>query len=262
MAGAGPGKRVDAGYMIQAYDFTGDFGIARWRAWAPGTHGAEGWQAWLKGAQPYEADSQPDVNFLPPLLRRRLDRHGRMALATAWPCTEGLPTVPCVFASRHGSLDRTLGLLTGLAAGDMLSPTDFSLSVHNSTVGLYSIARGDRAPATAMAAGADSLGMGMIEGANMIAAGAERVLVCYADDVVPETYRPYIAAEAARTPFSVSLLLTAASDAPLRCRLRRHEGAPAEAPENALMRFLMDEAETSVLGVHQPWRLERSRHAH
>ncbi|HEV2212680.1 MAG TPA: beta-ketoacyl synthase chain length factor [Gammaproteobacteria bacterium] len=248
--------------MIQAYDSTGDFGIARWKAWAPGTDGAGGWQAWLKGIQADKTDSQPDVNFLPPLLRRRLDRHGRMALATAWPCSEGLPSVPCVFASRHGSLDRTLGLLTGLAAGDMLSPTDFSLSVHNSTVGLYSIARGDRAPATAMAAGADSLGMGMIEGANMIAAGAERVLVCYADDVVPEAYRPHIATEPARTPFSVSLLLTAASDVPLRCRLWRHEGAPTEAPENALMRFLMDEAETSVLGVHQPWRLERRHHAH
>lgn len=196
------------------------------------------------------------------MLRRRLDRHGRMALATAWPCTEGLSTVPCVFASRHGSLDRTLGLLTALAAGDMLSPTDFSLSVHNSTVGLYSIARGDRAPATAMAAGADSLNMGMIEGANMIAAGAERVLVCYADDVVPEAYRPYIASEPAHTPFSVSLLLTPASDAPLRCRLARHEGEAAEPPESALMRFLTDGTQVSVLGVHQPWRLERSRHAH
>jgi len=248
--------------MIQVSDSTGDFCIARWKAWAPGTDEAEGWRAWFKGAQSDEAHSQPDVNFLPPLLRRRLDRHGRMALATAWPCTEGLPTVPCVFASRHGSLDRTLGLLTGLAAGDMLSPTDFSLSVHNSTVGLYSIARGDRAPATAMAAGADSLGMGMIEGANMIAAGAERVLVCYADDVVPEAYRPHIATEPARTPFSVSLLLTAAPDAALRCRLTRYTDAPTETPENALMRFLMDGADSSVLGVHQPWRLERSRDGH
>lgn len=248
--------------MSQQHDSTGDFGIARWKAWAPGTHGAEGWRAWFQGAQADVVESQPDVNFLPPLLRRRLDRHGRMALATAWPCTEGLPTVPSVFVSRHGSLDRTLGLLTAVAAGDMLSPTDFSLSVHNSTVGLYSIARGDRAPATAMAAGADSLGMGMIEGANMIAAGAERVLVCYADDVVPEAYRPHIAVEPARTPFSVSLLLTAAYGTPLRCRLTRHQGAATEAPENALMRFLMDGAETSVLGVHQTWRLERSLHAH
>lgn len=248
--------------MIQAHDSTGDFGIARWKAWAPGIDEEGGWQAWFEDAQPDKADSQPDVNFLPPLLRRRLDRHGRMALATAWSCTEGLPTVPSVFASRHGSLDRTLGLLTALAAGDMLSPTDFSLSVHNSTAGLYSIARGDRAPATALAAGADSLGMGMIEGANMIAAGTDRVLVCYADDVVPEAYRPHIAREPARTPFSVSLLLTAASDAPLRCRLTRHAGVPMEAPERALMRFLLDDAEASVLGVHQPWRLERSRHAH
>ena len=67
------------------------------------------------------------------MLRRRLDRHGRMALATAWTCAEGLDSVQFVFASRHGDLDRTLELLTALGNKDMLSPTSFSLSVHNST---------------------------------------------------------------------------------------------------------------------------------
>jgi len=56
----------------------------------------------------------------------------------------------------------------------MLSPTLFSLSVHNSVAGLFSIARGDRGAATAMAAGLDSLGLSILEGANMIAGGLNR----------------------------------------------------------------------------------------
>lgn len=196
------------------------------------------------------------------MLRRRLDRHGRMALATAWACAEGLDSVQFVFASRHGDLTRTLELLTALGNKDMLSPTSFSLSVHNSTAGLFSIARGDRAAATAMAAGADTLGLSMLEGANMIAEGAEHVVVCYADDVPPLPYRPYMAEVSARHPFSISLLLTRAKAAPLDCHLVRYTGIATEAPEAALMRFLVEEREASVIGVDQPWRLERSAHVH
>ena len=183
-----------------------------------------------------------------------------MALHTAWPCAEGLSSVPFVFASRHGDLSRTLELLTALSKEEVLSPTDFSLSVHNSTAGLFSISRGDRAPATALAAGADTLGMGLLEGAAMIAAGAGQVLVCYADDATPEPYAPYVADEPARHPFSISLLLTRDA-APLGCRLTRHDGAAAGAPEAALVRFLMEDDMSSVIGVDQPLRLERSAHA-
>jgi hypothetical protein len=220
-----------------------------------------GWRAWLAGAASPQPDSQPDVNYLPPLLRRRLDRHGRMALYTAWACAEGLESVEFVFASRHGDLERTLELLTALGKDDMLSPTAFSLSVHNSTAGLFSIARGDRARATAMAAGADTLCMGILEGAMMIGEGASRVLVCYADDAVPAPYQRYLVAGEERHPFAVSLLLTPAAESPLRCRFVRDAATTEEAPETALMRFLVDGAPGSVLGRDQPWRLERVPHA-
>ncbi|HSC47624.1 MAG TPA: beta-ketoacyl synthase chain length factor, partial [Gammaproteobacteria bacterium] len=202
-----------------------------------------------------------DVSFLPALLRRRLDRHGRMALHTAWSCLEGIPSVQFVFASRHGDLDRTLELLTGLASQETLSPTVFSLSVHNSAAGLLSIARGDRGAATAMSAGPDTLGMGLLEGASLIAEGAERVLVCYADDAVPAAFQPYVAEHSAYQPFSISLLLTPPADAALQCRLVRETAAPAQAPEAALMHFLVEETAAEVIGVDQPWRLERGTDA-
>ena len=218
---------------------------------------AAGWQEWLPEGVCPEPDAQPDVSYLPSLLRRRLDRSGRMALSTAWPCAEGLDSVPFVFASRHGVLDRTLELLTALARDEALSPTSFSLSVHNSNAGLFSIARGDRAPATAISAGRDSLGMSLVEGVNLIAEGADKVLVCYADDKAPVAYAPIVQEDASHHPFAVSLLLTQATDGATRYRLSPSDVAPNEAPEAALMRLLLDTSESSVLGVDQPWLLER-----
>src|SRR5882724_8323268 len=247
--------------MLQPSDKYGYFCIARWQAWAPGVAGAEAWRRWLpEGACP-DREAQPDVSYLPSLLRRRLDRSGRMALSTAWPCTQVLDSVQSVFASRHGALSRTLELLTNLAEREPLSPTTFSLSVHNSNLGLFSIARSDRGAATAMAAGADSLGLALLEGANLIAEGAPQVLVCYSDDLAPTPYDGFAVEDASHRPYAVSLLLTPPGDAPLTCRLAHGDAAATETPEAALMRFLVEDAETSVIGVDQPWRLER-HHAH
>lgn len=238
------------------------FGIARWQAWAPGVADAAGWRAWIAAGHTPDPVAQPDVSYLPPLLRRRLDRCGRMALSTAWPCTAGLSTVQSVFSSRHGALDRTLELLDALAKDEVLSPTVFSLSVHNSNLGLFSIARSDRGAATALAAGADSLALGLLEGANLIAEGAEQVLVCYADDSLAAPYAAFLPEEpSAHRPFSISLLLTRAADAPLRCRLSAAEDGSCNAPEADLMAFLLDESDATTLGHEQAWRLERVTHA-
>jgi len=229
----------------QSSDFTCYFGISRWRAWAPGVTDVQAWRTWLNGELPPTTDEQPDVSYLPGLLRRRLDRFGRMALHTAWPCAEGLDSVQYVFASRHGALNRTVELLTALADNDLLSPTLFTLSVNNSVAGLFAIARGDRSAATA-------------EAATMIAEGAKRVLVTYTDDLVPSLYRALVS-EVGTHPFAISLLLTPAAETSLRCRLGRHavSSAPEQSPEAALIRFLVEEVSQVELGVNQIWRLER-----
>ena len=247
--------------MSQPIDNKGHFSIARWHAWAPGVTGPEAWRAWLPAGACPDPDAQPDVSYLPSLLRRRLDRGGRMALSTAWPCVEGLASVQSVFASRHGALDRTLELLVRLADRETLSPTTFSLSVHNSNAGLFSIARSDRGAATAMAAGSDSLTMALLEGANLVAEGGSHVLVCYSDDVTPSPYREFDVEDASHRPFAVSLLLTPPGEGVV-CRLSRDDTASGETPEAALMRFLLDETPYSVIGVDQPWRLVRSGRAH
>ncbi|MGH8278849.1 MAG: beta-ketoacyl synthase chain length factor [Gammaproteobacteria bacterium] len=237
---------------------TGYFGIARWQAWAPGVDSPGDWRTWLNGGTAPNPETQADVGQLPALLRRRLDRLGRMAMHTAWSCVDGLDAVQIVFASRHGALRRTLEMLTALAYSEPLSPTVFSLAVHNSPAGLYSIARKDRSAATALAAGPDTLSMALLEGAGMIAAGSSRVLVCYADDLLPPFYQPYVEPQPTRAPFSISLLLTSAAESPLRCRLAQTTGTAPEAPEAALLRFFVENAAEAMIGADQPWRLERS----
>ncbi|MGH8379096.1 MAG: beta-ketoacyl synthase chain length factor, partial [Gammaproteobacteria bacterium] len=63
-------------------EHAGDFSISRWCAWAPGVVDRADWGGWIAGKRS-DGGEQPDVSFLPALLRRRLDRVGRMALHVA-----------------------------------------------------------------------------------------------------------------------------------------------------------------------------------
>lgn len=169
------------------------FSIDQWRAWAPGLESAADWNAWL-AAQPQAAPegALPSVSFLPALQRRRLSALGRMLLHVAWPLAEGQPPMPMVFVSRHGETPRTLAVLQALATDEPLSPTQFSLSVHNAIIGQWSILRADNSEMTALAGEGDGLEHGMLEAMSLLAEGAPAVLLVVAEEAPPAFYTPFI----------------------------------------------------------------------
>lgn len=164
--------------------------LLHWAGWMPGVATLDEWRAWATGDLPVAmTEENPSVDFIPAMQRRRLSRLSRFALAAAQACA-GDQTLPTVFASRHGEIHRTVGLLKDLARQEPLSPMAFSLSVHNTASGLYSIASGNTAPSTAIAAGADTLPTAFIEAMGQLQYH-ERVLLVYAEEPLPEDYRAF-----------------------------------------------------------------------
>lgn len=187
------------------------FNIAQWRAWAPGLATAEDWQQWSQHpTQVASGDQAPDVSFLPAMQRRRLSRLARMAFSVGWPLADGHEPLPLVFVSRHGETPRTFEILSDLAANQPLSPTQFSLSVHNAVIGLWSILRGETSEMTALAAAGDGLEHGVIEAAAMLAEGASAVLLVITEENPPGAYAPWI--DDVPFPYALGLLLTAGDE--------------------------------------------------
>ncbi|MDX9873862.1 MAG: beta-ketoacyl synthase chain length factor [Spongiibacteraceae bacterium] len=153
------------------------FDIEDWRVW-PSPPAAPSAQA--------ASDEPPDVSFLPPMQRRRLSRFARIALGTAWPLA--ITDMPLVFASRHGETSRAQALLSDIARGEPVSPAQFSLSVHNALIGLWSILRRDRSEMTALAAEADGLEHAVLEAVTLLQAGAPAVLIVVAEDQPAELF--------------------------------------------------------------------------
>ena len=184
-----------------------NFNIAQWRAWAPGLETADEWHAWCRAPVLLPvSDASPDVSFLPAMQRRRLSRLARMAFSVGWPLAEGLQDLPLVFISRHGETPRTLDILSDLANDQPLSPTQFSLSVHNAVIGLWSILRNETSEMTALAATGDGLEHGLLEAAALLNEGAPAVLLVITEEQPPEAYAGWI--HDVPFPYALGLLLT------------------------------------------------------
>ena len=218
--------------------------VEQWAAWAPGLETSEAWVHWLADPRdlPVAASAQPPLAEMPAMVRRRIDPLGRIALQAAYTAQQDLAIDAAVFASRWGELERSEALLAQLVAGEPLSPTSFSLSVHNAIAALYSIARKDTGNFSAVSAGAYSTEAGFIEALGLLADGAERVLLVSYDAPASPLYRPYEAAgESCQFAHAFALLLRRSRRGGIR--LKRGDDGDADqrlSPGLRDLRFLVD----------------------
>lgn len=144
------------------------------------------WALW----QQDDANTTPDIGFVEPSLRRKLSLLSKMTLNVAYACVENNPKVRVVFASRHGDLTRTHKMLEDLTVSEPLSPTAFSMAVLNASIGVQSILQQNTMPSTAISAGNESFGMGLLEAFLTLKSHPDTpVLLIYAEDTTPGTYQ-------------------------------------------------------------------------
>lgn len=158
-----------------------------WAAWAPQIHGKPRWLSWAASPSLPRGDDTPALTDVPALQRRRFSRLGRAVVQVAREVRAERPA-PMVFASRYGDVERALGALESLWAGEGISPAVFAGSVHNGIGAQLSIVEHNTENMCCVAGGAHSAAVGLIEAAALLADGAgEVVLVCY-DEPLPPPY--------------------------------------------------------------------------
>lgn len=128
------------------------------------------------------------ITLIDAIQRRRLSALAKASIGVMHECAGSVQDYQVVYASRHGELARTTGLLNQLAEGEDVSPIGFSLAVLNGTAGVFSIATGNRAPSSAISAGPQTFEMGLLEASVQAKLSSRPVLFVYADAPVPEIY--------------------------------------------------------------------------
>lgn len=157
--------------------------------------------------------SDIDKSLIPAGMRRRTSMTTRMAITAAkLACTQAnsdTQNLASVFASLGGEIQVTDALCRLLPdENELLSPTQFHNSVHNTTAGYWGILNKCQAPTTAIAAADDTFAMGLIEvWAQLQQSSGERLLVCY-DELWPQ----YLAPPIGQTAFACAFVLSTEPD--------------------------------------------------
>lgn len=167
------------------------FQIAKWAAWGPSLHEQASWLNWLKAPDFHFENETPHLSEMPVMLRRRVGHLGKMALQAAYWAGDEVAQCPVIFASRYGDIAQSIEQLNQLAQGNPLSPTAFSMSVHNAISALFSIARKDTASYTAIAAGKETIAAAFTEAIGLLADGAASVLLVYYDEPLPPPHHVF-----------------------------------------------------------------------
>lgn len=233
------------------------FSLQDSQALSPGLVDGLDWQAWAQLEQ-WPADPLfPATPLLPMMMARRLSQGSRLAVQVGLSLLARHPVDYAIFVSRHGELARSVILLQALADGQALSPTDFSMSVHNTAAGLSSIQGKAAIPMTSLAAGEGGLMAGFTEAMAALHAGASRVLLVAFEGPVPEFHRPWLPDEA--PPHALGLVLQAGDE--WRCEGARRvvESAVRPLPQSlAFWRALLRHESTLTLcNGRQEWTWRR-----
>lgn len=190
------------------------------------------------------------------MVARRMSLGGRLAVEVALDLLSRHPVDGAVFASRHGELDRSLGLLGALAELRGLSPTDFSQSVHNTAAGLTSIQGKLPIPMSSLAAGTGSFAAALQEAMGMLADGMERVLVVLFEGAIPAFSQPWLLDEA--PPHAVGLVLARGTQWQGEV-MTTSSGATGTGDALACWRALLtDESRLSIFDGRREWLWQRN----
>ncbi|MFA0567744.1 beta-ketoacyl synthase chain length factor [Vibrio gallaecicus] len=194
------------------------FNIEKWAAHAPGLNTKEEWQCWATNInslcndenssnsdESNQSKSITEFKAIPAMMRRRMSVQSKLAVQTALSLLQAQPSTDTddnssntngidylIFASRHGELHRTVGLIQSILEGEDASPMAFSQSVHNTAAGLTTIAAKAPIPLTSIASGQDTFHNALIEAAIYLHEKPNhKVLVVDFDQPLPTIYSEF-----------------------------------------------------------------------
>lgn len=168
-----------------------DFTLQQWCMWQSQPLPAAA-ETWPDGQTLPNHTGSADVSFLPMMQRRRLSPLARAACAVAWHCRLACGDMPSVFFSHHGESQYYLEILSGLAADGSVSPSRFSLCVHNAIGGLHSLHSESFQAYVSLAGGSEGFFTPFPEAAGQLLE-TPQVLIVWYEQPLPAIYQAYLA---------------------------------------------------------------------
>ncbi len=119
-----------------------------------------------------------NLSFLPMLIRRKLSPLSKIAFASLYECYEN-NDVDLVFASKYSEFEKLIELSKQYKEDNEISPIAFSTSIHNATIGAFSLLNKITNSYISIGASDYSFHAGLLDG--ILNSQKNDTLFCYAD---------------------------------------------------------------------------------
>lgn len=131
------------------------------------------------------------LSYIPMMQARRMSKATSLACESFLSLLNEQSIDAAVFLSEHGELERSHKILDAINQNKSISPTDFSMSVHNVAAGLSTILSQKNIEVSSISAGQDGLFQALFEIKVLLESGAKNVLLVAFDGNIPEFYYDY-----------------------------------------------------------------------
>lgn len=155
----------------------------------------------------------PKPANIPMMTARRLSMGCRMAVDIGIELLKSHEDIDAViYSSATGEEEHNYKVLESAAKGIDCSPTDFSMSVHNTGVGNFTILSKKKIPSSSVSAGIDSFMMALTDAYVMLASGYKKILVVDYNVSIPPFFKNYLKKDFPDYPYSVGLVVSKGKD--------------------------------------------------
>ena len=150
---------------------------------------------------------------IPMMTARRLSMGCRMAVDIGIELLKSHEDIDAViYSSATGEEEHNYKVLESAAKGIDCSPTDFSMSVHNTGVGNFTILSKKKIPSNSVSAGIDSFMMAITDAYVMLSSGYKKILIVDYNVSIPPFFKNYLKKDFPDYPYSVGLVVSKGSE--------------------------------------------------
>ncbi|TAN67918.1 MAG: hypothetical protein EPN17_10410 [Methylobacter sp.] len=231
-----------------------DFVVREWNVWGQGMDCHENEREWSEHQTCIQAKKALIPVRVSKAVQRRLSSLARAVFNAAGACIDSNNTVPIVFSSAHGEVNKSLEMLKNMQKGEEVSPTVFSLSVHNAISGLFSIAYDYHQEITVIAPGQEGIAPAFIEAVGLLQEHHTEVLIVFYDEPLSDFYPslPFSVNAPAICALALRISLSGSGLSLRFCRSPEHRDDGEHALQIfSFLKFLVAEDKSLVLGNHR-----------
>lgn len=186
-----------------------NFKIENWSGWSPNLRKKEDWESLANNpdkkitSQETDIEESPSLDFITQRTQRRYSQLTKMSLKTTQDILDNAEKIPSVFASRFGEYQKTIKLIDSINNNEVLSPAAFSLSVHNTAAGVFSLTNKNKKLYTSVSAGNKTFETGLIEAISKLTL-YNKILYVIGDEKISTKNEENII----KIPYSFAFLIT------------------------------------------------------